>query len=166
LGYWQLQQQDYASSIEAFENCVGRRPDWSDAQLNLAIAYWRKGEQAPARKALEKAHASQPKSADILRALTSLTIEMNDLDKATAYQAKLNQLGDRSAELSYNLGVALQIAKRLEDAAKAYTEALQTNPNFAEANLNLGHVLKSLGRETEAGACWDKALTVKPDLIQ
>ena len=83
-----------------------------------------------------------------------------------AYQAKLDQLGDRSAELSYNLGVALQIAKRPEDAANAYTQALQTNPNFAEANLNLGHVLKSLGKAAEARACWDKALAIKPDLIQ
>ena len=55
---------------------------------------------------------------------------MNDLDKAVAYQAKLNQLGDHSPELSYNLGVALQVAKRLEDAANAYTHALQTKPEF------------------------------------
>jgi tetratricopeptide (TPR) repeat protein len=82
------------------------------------------------------------------------------------YQAKLNQLGDRSPELSYNLGIALQHGKRLEDAAKAYSHALQTNPSFAEANLNLGHVLKSLGKEAEARACWDKALAIKPDLIQ
>ncbi len=70
------------------------------------------------------------------------------------------------SELSYNLGVALQVAKRLEDAANAYSHALQTKPDFAEANLNLGHILKALGKETEARACWDKALAIKPELIQ
>ena len=166
LGYWQLQQQDYASSIEAFDNCVKLRPEWVDAQLNLAIAYWRKGDKTPARAALEKAHAAQPKSALILRALTALATELNDLDEAASYHAKLLQMGDKSPELSYNLGIALQSAMRLEDAAKAYSDALASDPEFAEANLNLGHVLNSLGKEDEARAYWDKALSKNPDLVQ
>ena len=75
-------------------------------------------------------------------------------------------MGDKSPELSYNLGIALQSAMRLEDAAKAYSDALANDPEFAEANLNLGHVLNSLGKEDEARACWDKALSKKPDLVQ
>ena len=108
LGYWQLQQQDYGSSIEAFDNCVGASPiGLKRSSISQSRTGERESKRLRERLWRRRIHHSQNRL-EILRALTSLTIEMNDLDKAVAYQAKLDQLGDRSPELSYNLGVALQ----------------------------------------------------------
>ena len=159
LGYIQLHQGDYPASIEAFTECLKKRSDWADAQLNLGLAYWWSGERESARASLEKAYSAQPSSLEVLRSLTALTVELNDLKKALDYQTKLNKLGDRSAELSYNLGIALQEANRFEEAAKAYREALSINPSFAEAHLNLGHALKELGQDEEAKASWEQAIS-------
>jgi tetratricopeptide (TPR) repeat protein len=115
-------------------------------------------------KPLEKAHAAEPKSVEVLRALAVLTTELNDLDKAIAYQVKLNQLGDRAAEVPYNLGIALFKADRAGDAEKAFRQALSLKPDFAEATLNLGHALKAMGQDAPAREYWEKALALKPEL--
>ena len=91
---------------------------------------------------------------------------MNDLDKVGSVPSQTGSARRSCGRISYNLGIALHSAKRLDDAAKAYTKAMTAKPEFAEAILNLGHVLKSLGKEDEARACWSKALAVKPELIQ
>jgi tetratricopeptide (TPR) repeat protein len=164
LGYLHLQQGEYEDSVQAFSQCAKRKPGWVDAQLNLALANWWSGERQPARAALERAHSEQPDNADVLRTLTALTIEMNDLNKALEYQDKLNRHGDHTPELSYNLALGLQEQERWEEAAGAYRHAIEANPGFAEAHLNLGHALKALGQDQEAKAEWEKALSSKPDL--
>jgi protein O-GlcNAc transferase len=128
------------------------------------LAYWKKGDAAAARKAFEKALASDPKSIDALRGLAALAMERQDLEQAFDMQSKLIQLGQRSPELFYNTGLLLQKSGLLEDAVKHYRQALNEKPNIAEALLNLGHALKALGQEDEARTCWRKALESDPDL--
>jgi Tfp pilus assembly protein PilF len=132
--------------------------------MNLGLAYWKKGDAAAARKAFEKALASDPKSVDALRGLAGLAMERQDLEQAFDMQSKLIHLGQRSPELFYNTGLLLQKSGQLEDAVKHYRQALSEKPNIAEALLNLGHALKALGQEDEARTCWRKALESNPDL--
>src|SRR5207253_10961626 len=117
------QRGEYEESVEAFRECAKHKPESADAQLNLALAHWWSGERQPARAALERAVSSNPDNVDVLRALTALTIELSDLDKALEYQNKLNRLGDRTPELTYNLGLGLQEAERFDEAAVAYRQA-------------------------------------------
>jgi Flp pilus assembly protein TadD, contains TPR repeats len=85
------------------------------------------------------------------------------LDQVTAYQAKLNQLGDKTAELHYNAGFVLHEGNRLDDAEKSYRQAIGIKPSFAEAHLNLGHVLDAKGQAQDARAAWDKAIELRPE---
>ena len=110
--------------------------------------------------------AASPDDRDVARALTQLTIELREPQKAVEYAARLEKLGDKNAELSYNLGWLMYDSCRYDDAAKAYRRALELKPGFAEAELNLGHALKSLGREADARDCFDRALAAKPALAQ
>jgi tetratricopeptide (TPR) repeat protein len=91
---------------------------------------------------------------------------MDDHALAVDIEAKLEELGEPSAELTYNLGIMLDRADQREEAARYYRRATEMKPDFAEALLNLGHALKALGQEDEARASWQQALEAKPELAE
>jgi len=76
------------------------------------------------------------------------------------------QLLPQNANLYNNLGVALRMQGRLDEALPALQQALQLNPNFGEAYQNLGDILASTNRLPEARAMFERALQVNPNLTQ
>ncbi|WP_321797895.1 tetratricopeptide repeat protein [Caballeronia sp. J97] len=68
--------------------------------------------------------------------------------------------------LLYNLGRALQLDGRLEEAAAAYREVLELDPDHAGAQNNLGAILNTLG-EFDAGiAHFRRALDLAPGNLE
>src|SRR5581483_10752538 len=164
MGYLRLEKCDYRGAVEAFQHCVFRKHDWSEAQFNLALSAWQAGDRDAAAKAFQAVLGLEPNSVDALRGLAALAVEREQWEQALDYQAKLIELGERSPELFYNTGLLLQKSGQVEDAVKLYREALVERPDFAEALLNLGHALKSQGNQDEARKCWKQAVSVKPEL--
>jgi tetratricopeptide (TPR) repeat protein len=164
LGYYRLLRGDYAGSIEPFRNCVSKRADWLDALINLGLAQWRTGQLEAAKATLVQAVARHPKSADALRTLAAVIVDMGDYILALDIEKQLGELGQTMPELSYNIGILLQRSNLHEEAARSYRRATEEKPGFAEALLNLGHALKALGQDQEARTCWQKAVEAKPEL--
>jgi tetratricopeptide (TPR) repeat protein len=69
-----------------------------------------------------------------------------------------------AAVAAFREGVAAQQQERWEDAARAYTRAIDAKADFAEAHANLGAVLARLGRHDEAVAAYQRALSLAPGL--
>jgi tetratricopeptide (TPR) repeat protein len=69
-----------------------------------------------------------------------------------------------AAVTAFREGIAAQQQERWEDAARAYTRAIDAKPDFAEAQANLGAVLARLGRHDEAVAAYQRALSLAPGL--
>src|SRR5581483_7304201 len=82
LGYLRLKREDYRGAIEAFEGCIKHRPQWPEAQANLALAYSGIGERDNAERLYEKMLDSDPKCLDALRGLAALSIQASDFDAA------------------------------------------------------------------------------------
>ncbi len=72
---------------------------------------------------------------------------------------KFNQ---SSADLYFNLGIALTNLNRLDEAAMTYQQSIKINPIFFEAHGNLGIVLQRQGKLEEAIASYQKGLTINP----
>ncbi len=53
----------------------------------------------------------------------------------------------------------------LEEARRAYAEAIRLQPEFAEAHVNLGLLNHNAGDLEEAEACYRRALRHRPDLV-
>jgi len=166
VGYQRLLRGDSAASIEPFRVCVSKRPDWLDALVNLGVAQRRLGDLEGAKASFNQAVAQHPQSTDALRGLAAVAVDQGDYVLALDTEAKLEQLGERIAELNYNIGVLLQQSNLQEDAARSYRRATEEKPDFAEALLNLGHALEALGHEEEARASWQQAVQVKPELAE
>ena len=156
LGYLRLQREDYRGAIEAFEGCLKHRPQWPEAQANLALAYGGLGERENAERLYEKMLDSDPKSLDALRGLAALAVQASDFDAALEHHVRLIDLGEKSPEVLYNAGLMYEKAGQLEKAVELYREALEQHPDMPEALLNLGRILESTGKADEARVCWSK----------
>jgi tetratricopeptide (TPR) repeat protein len=79
---------------------------------------------------------------------------------------RLQDLGEKTAEILYNSALLSHKLGKNEQAAVFYREALNQKPEFPEALLNLGHVLKAIGREDQARSYWTLAIEAKPELAR
>ena len=146
IGHLRLERADHAGSIQAFESCLRKRPNWPEARLNLGIAHWRAGDKDAARACFQELTSSGADSKEALRGLAALALEHQEYDKAFEIYRQLLDSGERTPELLYNAGLICQRRGQPEDAAVLYKEALKGDPQFGEALLNLGHALMSLGQ--------------------
>jgi Flp pilus assembly protein TadD len=62
-----------------------------------------------------------------------------------------------------NLGVALFLEGRTEEAVRHYNAALQIKPDYADAHYNIGMALAAQGKYEEAIHRYREALHVRPD---
>ena len=76
---------------------------------------------------------------------------------------KLQKQFPRSINLYNIIGVTNQGLGKLEDAIRAYKQAISLKPDFAEAYNNLGNALKQQDKLEEAVEAFQKAIDIKPD---
>ncbi|MBI4908647.1 MAG: tetratricopeptide repeat protein [Acidobacteria bacterium] len=164
LGHLRAERGNWKASAEAFEQCTSLRGDWTDALVNLGVAYWSQGDRDTASNAFEMALQNDPRNVEVLRALSHLYVEMNDLAKAEETEAKLSGLGESTAEILYHVGLARQKSGEHEHASRCYRQALYQKPKFSEALINLGHALRAMGDEQEARKVWRQAVEHQPEL--
>ena len=67
-----------------------------------------------------------------------------------------------SAAAHYNLGTALSLARRLDEAMREYGRALAIDPNYAHAHNNLGNVLLAIGRADDAIKEFSEVVRLQP----
>ena len=67
-----------------------------------------------------------------------------------------------SAAAHYNLGTALTVARKLDEAATEYRQALRLDPSYANAHNNLGNVLLVQKKYDEAIAEFAEVVRLQP----
>ena len=120
LGFLQLQRGEYASAVDSFETCLKKSKDWVDALLNLGLAVLevrRPGRRV--RNFRPRAPAAAEKHRRPARADRHRDRAQGSQDRRSELHQKLTALGERSVELSYNLGLLLQAAGENKAAADA-----------------------------------------------
>ncbi len=129
--------------------------------ITLVAAGWRVWQeqvQEPARRAV--------KAVAVIAALilTLLTYQQSGLyrNEITLYQAMLEKNPD-CCMAENNLGNALLLADRPQEAIEHYKQALLIKPDYAEAHNNLGNILGDTGQSQEAIEHYKQALRVKPN---
>lgn len=65
-----------------------------------------------------------------------------------------------------NLGIALAVQGKSEQAMAHYTEALRIKPDFAEVHYNLGVALAAQGKPDQAAARFAETLRLKPSIAE
>jgi hypothetical protein len=103
-----------------------------------------------------------PLDAGLHDSVAMLYLELGRQDAAIGHFRKSLAIKPKAAQAHYNLGTALTMAHRLEEAEAAFRAALKLDPSYANAHNNLGNVLLALGRGDEAVEEFREVVRLQP----
>jgi superkiller protein 3 len=175
LGFIYSQRGLPEKAIELFRRALGVNPNYTEAQINLAItlsdigvydqavAEYRKvqdrEEQAGApvpslvRDRLANAHSGLGL---LYHALRLFDHAVTEFDKALTWAPRFADIHLRRAQSLAEQG-------NLQEAAGGLGQALRINPRYVQAHLELGLVYLRQGRREEAAKAWEQALALEPE---
>jgi tetratricopeptide (TPR) repeat protein len=145
-----LDQQQYASAVDAFEEVRKLRPDYADIYTNLGLAYYQWEKYAQADASLKKALELSPENPRALYYQALVDRNEGNLDGAIADLEKVVQKYPQSPDAHRELGFSYYQLHRYELAQKQY-EALQAiDPDDLAAHYILAIVYRRLGAKDKA----------------
>jgi Flp pilus assembly protein TadD len=91
-----------------------------------------------------------------------LYLEVGQPERAVEHFTRALALKGPSAPAFYNLGTALTIARRFDEAAYEYQQAIKADPSYAKAHNNLGNVLLAQGKFDRAIQEFNEVVRLEP----
>jgi len=154
---------DLEGARARFAAALAIAPRYDDARA-AALSAAAAAHDAAAVAALS-ADVTPASTVPLLRACGLAWLAVHDGGRAASFfEAALRQ-EPADGETHYNHGVALQMQRRLDDAARAYQRAVVCRPDLVAADFNLGVIFTALGNVDGAVAAYSAVLTRKPDHV-
>jgi Tfp pilus assembly protein PilF len=150
LGIAYLDQAQYASSVDAFEQVVKLRPDYQDAYTNIALAELQWEKYGSAAMNLDKALSLSPNNARALYYKAQVDRRAGHLDAEMADLLEVVKQFPRSRDARRDLGSAYY-RKGDDKNSMVQFEALQDiDPDDLTAHYNLSILYHRAGKTEEA----------------
>ena len=174
LGFIYSQRNSPEKAIELFRRALSINPNYTEAQLNLAITLADIGAYGPALRefglAKEREGDAPTPVSSVIRSklanahgdLGKIYFDLGLLQEAVAEYQKALTLGPTYADIHNRLAVCYREQGEHEKALEAFTRSLDINPRYVEAYVNLGILLRRMGQEDQAVSAWEKALALDP----
>ena len=129
MGISGLLAGDYSSSAAAFRACVEKRPNWREAEINLAMAHWKLKEHDAARTVLTQLLEREPDCIEAVR-LAAIALDRDYTEEALGYHQRLQEFGDKSPEILYNSGLLSYRLGNMKKQPQCIAQPLTSNRNF------------------------------------
>jgi tetratricopeptide (TPR) repeat protein len=176
LGVISYLKGDIENATGFFERAVKLNPNYTEASLNLAIAFNEKNEfkkawevfsraaqiAAPAPAALDPYAAG--KLANEHYKLGNMYMDLGLADESIEEYKKALRLHDGLADVRTRLGIALRGKGLLDDAVAQFSMAKESNPRYGQAWVQLGLTYYIQGFPGLAVEEWEEALRKMPHL--
>jgi tetratricopeptide (TPR) repeat protein len=154
---------DFAGAEPLFAQFAEARPNSGQALHLLGQVRLKLGRFAEAREPLERAAKFLPKDAAAQVNLAGCLIVLSEHAAALAALERAKRLKPGDATIAHNQGRALQALGRVEEAERAYDEALSIDHRLMPALSARAGLLAARGDWPAALADLDRALTSRPD---
>jgi len=155
-------QGQVEEAIALCRQALAERPA-EDLYGLLGECYEHQGELEQARRVYLECLEHFPNYLPVRQRLAGLDLRGGDRPSAIAALEKAVQLDPTEAANHYNLGNLYYAARRLEEAATQYREAIGRGFRDPRVWANLGTALRGLGRFPEAAAAYQQAIALQPD---
>src|SRR5215469_13279945 len=138
------------------ETDPGSRRDDVAPLFDLALALFRGGRLAEAKRIARRILADQPKHAQALHLLGVALSQQGNHTEGLRFIDAAMQIEGQSAFLHNSRGNVLVALQRFDEAVASYDKAIALTPDYAEAFCNRGGALQELKHFDEALASYDK----------
>jgi len=146
-----LDAQQYAASMSAFERVAKLRPDYADAQTNIAITFIQWEKYNDAVPYLEKSLSLAKDNARALYYLALVQRNQGKLDEAIANLRKVAAQFPQSRDAHRELGFSYYQQHKYELARAEYEDVQSIDPDDLAAHYNLAILYRRLGMKEKAG---------------
>ncbi len=89
--------------------------------------------------------------------------QAGNLERMAAHFAETARIESDSAPAQYNLGTALLVQGKRDEARRAFERAVEIDPSYANAHRSLGTVLYGQGKLDEAARSYRRAIQLTPN---
>jgi tetratricopeptide (TPR) repeat protein len=157
------QENKYDEAIAKFNEVVAQVPKCAECLTNIASLQMAKKDYEAAEGTYKKAIEVNPSSVEAYNGLANLYNAQKKFDQAAEASAQAAKLGaaapgGASASTVFNQGVIAWNASRIDDAKKAFEEAVKLDPKLAEAHYWLGMANLNQGKLPEAATSFEEYL--------
>ena len=166
LGRVLAQMGKYQDAIAVLQAAARAQPDLFDAFVILAQVQFTTGALAAAEQNYRAALRLSPKSQV---ALLGLGVLLNKMHRPAEAESLLRTAGENTArpapwqaKLAQNLGLALDLQGKSEEAIASWQRAIALDPTNGEAHRELNALLYRMGRGGEFLASFDEAIKHLP----
>lgn len=129
--------------------------------LEEAITYFKKKDFSKAIEVCKKLLVNDNESFETLYLLSSIYIELNNIELANSFIKKAIRLKPNHPAVFNNLGIINKKLNNLEEAKINYLKAIKLKPDFAEAYNNYGLLCLDLKQYKESIEYFKEALKYK-----
>jgi tetratricopeptide (TPR) repeat protein len=150
-------------SLAEYKDVLELKPDFAEAQSNLGLLFFWKGDLASARDRYQRALGIRPDMAAAHYNLGALLEKGGDLPQAEAEYRETLRLKPEYAEANNALGLVCAKEGKMAEATSCFAREIALNPSFAESHNNLGIILLNRGQDAAAEARFREALRLKPE---
>jgi len=156
-------ENKYDEAIAKFNEVVAAVPKCVECLTNIASLQLAKKDYEAAEGTYKKALEVNPSSAEAYNGLANIYNAQKKFDQAAEASAQAAKLGaaapgGASASTVFNQGVIAWNASRIDDAKKAFEEAVKLDPKLAEAHYWLGMANLNQGKMPEAATSFEEYL--------
>jgi len=163
LGAALVQLKEYGEAIAAYRTALSLDRGNRDVQFLLALAYFKKGEDASASGQLEEMMKAAPGDVRAATLLGECYLRLGKQDRALGLLAPLAESAGGNPDFSWVLGSALIATGRLREGA-AVMERVAKQTNAADAYMLAGRALFRLNEFERAKADLETAARLNPEL--
>jgi len=162
LGKIFADQGRYDEAMSHYNEVLRLLPNDAAAYQHVAVTLVNQGRFEEAIAILRKGLEHKPTNSAMLHiGLGTIYMQQGKLDEAIPeLQIAVRQRPDSTT--FNNLGVALSLKGRIDEAMKCHKKAIQLDPKNAEAYFNLGNILYSQDKFRKAISEYEKAVRINP----
>ena len=153
---------DFEGALAEYRKALSLRPEFPGAILGMAETYEKMGQGADAEREYQRVLVLDPDWPSVYAKYGRYCQNHNSVEKAAQLFGHMVQLMPDSPRGYANLGGALTLLGRYDEALRAYRSSLAIEPSFS-AYSNLGVCQYTLGQFADAAVSFEKATSMMPD---